>query len=55
MKDAGLKRDALYFVRPDDYVALASSVQSLSKVSTFVEPGAPRSAVWYVGLGALRS
>jgi hypothetical protein len=37
MKDAGLKRDALYFVRPDDYVALASSVQSLSKVSTFVE------------------
>ena len=36
-KDAGLKRDALYLVRPDGYVALASSEQSVSKLRTFVE------------------
>jgi 2-polyprenyl-6-methoxyphenol hydroxylase-like FAD-dependent oxidoreductase len=37
IKDAGLKRDALYLVRPDGYVALASSDQSASKLRTFVE------------------
>ena len=36
-KDAGLKRDALYLVRPDGYVALASFEQSASKLRTFVE------------------
>jgi hypothetical protein len=36
-KNAGLKRDALYLVRPDGYIALASSEQSVSKLRTFVE------------------
>jgi 2-polyprenyl-6-methoxyphenol hydroxylase-like FAD-dependent oxidoreductase len=36
-KDAGLKRGALYVVRPDGYVALASLEQSVSKLRTFVE------------------
>ena len=36
-KDAGLKRDALYLVRPDGYIALASFEQSASKLRTFVE------------------
>ncbi len=36
-KDAGLKRDALYLVRPDGYIALASFEQSVSKLRTFVE------------------
>jgi hypothetical protein len=36
-KDAGLKRDGLYLVRPDGYVALASAEQSASKLRTYVE------------------
>jgi len=36
-KDAGLKRDALYLVRPDGYVALASIEQSMSKLRAFAE------------------
>jgi len=36
-KDAGLKRNALYVVRPDGYIALASFEQSASKLRTFVE------------------
>ena len=36
-KDAGLKRDAAYLIRPDGYVALASFEQSVSKLRTFVE------------------
>jgi hypothetical protein len=36
-KNAGLKRDALYLVRPDGYIALASSEQSVSKLRAFVE------------------
>ena len=36
-KDAGLKRGALYLVRPDGYVALASFEQSASNLRTFVE------------------
>jgi hypothetical protein len=35
-KDAGLKQDALYVVRPDGYIALASFEQSASKLRTFV-------------------
>lgn len=35
--NAGLKRDALYLVRPDGYIALASFEQSASKLRTFVE------------------
>jgi hypothetical protein len=37
IKDTGLKRDALYLVRPDGYIALASFEQSVSKLRTFVE------------------
>ena len=37
VKEAGLKRDALYLVRPDGYVALASLEQSVSKLRAFVE------------------
>ena len=37
MKETGLKRDALYLVRPDGYIALASSEQSASNLRTFVE------------------
>lgn len=36
-KEAGLKRGALYLVRPDGYIALASFKQSASKLRTFVE------------------
>ena len=36
-KDAGLKQDALYLVRPDGYVALASMEQSMSKLRAFAE------------------
>jgi hypothetical protein len=36
-KDAGLKRNALYLVRPDGYIALASFEQSASKLRTFAE------------------
>ncbi len=37
IRDAGLMRDALYLVRPDGYIALASLEQSASKLRTFVE------------------
>ena len=36
-KDAGLKQDALYLVRPDGYVALASTEQSVSKLRAFAD------------------
>ena len=36
-KDAGLKRSALYLVRPDGYVALASLEQSTSKLRAFAD------------------
>ncbi len=36
-KNAGLKRDALYLVRPDGYIALASFEQSGNKLRNFVE------------------
>jgi hypothetical protein len=36
-KDAGIKRDALYLVRPDGYIALASFEQSVSKLRNLVE------------------
>ena len=36
-KDAGFKRGALYLVRPDGYIALASFEQSASNLRTFVE------------------
>ena len=36
-KATGLKPDALYLVRPDGYIALASLEQSVSKLRTFVE------------------
>jgi len=36
-KHAGLRQDALYLVRPDGYVALASVEQSVSKLRGFVE------------------
>ena len=36
-KKSGLERDALYLVRPDGYVALASSDQDVGKLRTFVE------------------
>ncbi len=37
MNETGLKRDALYLVRPDGYIAVASSDQDARKLSTFVE------------------
>ena len=37
IKDAGLKGGALYLVRPDGYVALASFEKNASKLKTFVE------------------
>jgi len=36
-KDAGIEANALYLVRPDGYVALASSEQNVAKLRTFVE------------------
>ncbi len=36
-QNAGFKRNALYLVRPDGYVALASSEQGAAKLKTFVE------------------
>ena len=36
-KYAGIERNALYLVRPDGYVALASSQENVSKLRTFVE------------------
>ena len=37
IKDTGLNRDALYLVRPDGYIALASFEQKVSKLRTFIE------------------
>ena len=34
---AGFKRDALYLIRPDGYVALASAEQSVSQLRLFVD------------------
>lgn len=36
-KDAGFKRNAFYLVRPDGYIALASSEQSAGKLMSFVK------------------
>ena len=36
-RDAGFKRDALYLIRPDGHVALASGEQSIRELKTFVE------------------
>ena len=36
-RDAGLKRDALYLVRPDGYIALASSEQSVNNLESYVQ------------------
>jgi 2-polyprenyl-6-methoxyphenol hydroxylase-like FAD-dependent oxidoreductase len=36
-KDTGLKPEALYLVRPDGYIALASSEQSVTDLRAFVE------------------
>jgi 2-polyprenyl-6-methoxyphenol hydroxylase-like FAD-dependent oxidoreductase len=35
-KEAGFKRDALYLVRPDGYVALASTEQDVSRLKSYV-------------------
>jgi predicted GTPase len=35
-KEAGIKRDALYLVRPDGYVALASAEQSMNHLKSYV-------------------
>jgi hypothetical protein len=37
MEDAGLRRDALYLVRPDGHVALASGDQSVSRLTTYLD------------------
>jgi len=36
-KETGLQRDALYLVRPDGYVALASAEQNLGELKAFLE------------------
>jgi hypothetical protein len=36
-KDAGIGRDALYVIRPDGYVALASPEQNVSRLRSYVE------------------
>jgi hypothetical protein len=36
-KNAGIEGNALYLVRPDGYVALASSDQNIGKLKAFVE------------------
>ena len=33
---AGLKRDALYLIRPDGYVALADTAQSIGTLQTYL-------------------
>ena len=35
-KQAGIKRDALYLVRPDGYVALASAEQQVRQLKSYV-------------------
>ncbi len=35
-KQAGIKRDALYLVRPDGYVALASAAQNVSELKSYI-------------------
>ena len=36
MHNAGLKRDALYLVRPDGYVALADAEQDVEKLRAYL-------------------
>ena len=36
-RQAGLKRDAAYLIRPDGYVALASAKQSVSKLKAYID------------------
>ena len=36
MGEAGLKKDALYLIRPDTYVALAESAQDTAHVESFL-------------------
>lgn len=36
-KDAGIKRDALYVIRPDGYVALASAEQDVDQLKSYVD------------------
>ena len=36
MQDAGLKRDALYLIRPDGYVALADPGQDVEKLRAYL-------------------
>ena len=37
LKETGLKRDSLYLVRPDGYIAVASADQDTSKLRTLIE------------------
>ena len=37
MQDAGFKQDALYLIRPDGHVALASDKQSVDELNTYLE------------------
>jgi hypothetical protein len=37
VREAGLERNALYIVRPDGYIALAATEESVSRLRTFVE------------------
>ena len=45
MAEAGLKRDALYLVRPDGYVALADVRQDTAKLEAYLEKFKIRSRV----------
>ena len=37
MHDAGLRQDALYLIRPDTYVALADTAQSIDGLARYFE------------------
>jgi hypothetical protein len=37
MGEAGLKKDALYFIRPDTYVALAQREQDPAAIDVFLQ------------------
>jgi hypothetical protein len=37
MREAGLKKDALYLMRPDTYLALASPEQDTTAMNAFLE------------------
>jgi hypothetical protein len=41
-KDAGIKRDALYLIRPDGYVAFACSEQDVDHLKSYVSRHALR-------------